>query len=177
MLVSTGPIISALYYQEGGISTPFIVSWPGRITASAIVDEPVHLIDIAATCFDAASAAYPKEFNDAAISALEGESLLPLIYGREWAREQPIFWEHEGNRAVRLGQWKLVSKHPGGWELYDMEEDRTELNDRASSEPARVRELSKLHDEWAARVGVLPWPVVPEVTAEPGSGRHVHVVG
>ena len=72
---------------------------------------------------------------------------------------EAIYWEHEGNRAVRKGKWKLVSKHPGGWELYDMEADRTELNDLAQKNPEKVAELKVLYESWTKRAGVQPWPV------------------
>jgi arylsulfatase len=58
-----------------------------------------------------------------------------------------------------MGDWKLVSKHPGGWELYDMASDRTEMHDLASQQPERVKEMSAQWDAWAKRVGVMPWPL------------------
>lgn len=67
-----------------------------------------------------------------------------------------MFWEHEGNSAVRVGRWKLVRAHPEPWELYDMTLDRTELNDLAQAHPERVAEMSRLYEDWAARCGVLP---------------------
>jgi arylsulfatase len=70
-----------------------------------------------------------------------------------------LFWEHEGNRAVRDGKWKLVSKHPRGWELYDMDADRTEMTDLSNREPERTRTMAAQWDVWAKRVGVQPWPV------------------
>ena len=149
------------WVHEGGISTPFIVSWPERIDRGGTVAEPVQVIDIFATCIDAAGAAYPQELDGREITPLEGESFLPTIDGKPWSREQTMFWEHEGNRAVRSGQWKLVAQHGQDWELYDMEEDRTELKDLSHGNRARVQEMSKLHDEWSRRCGVLPWPISP----------------
>ena len=70
---------------------------------------------------------------------------------------EALFWEHEGNRAVRQGKWKLVSRHPGNWELYDLEADRTELHDLAGANPEKVKELAAMYDAWAKRCGVLPW--------------------
>jgi arylsulfatase len=90
---------------------------------------------------------------------MEGVSLVPALNGKPFERVNPLFWEHEGNRAVRAGQWKLVSKHPGAWELYDMNSDRTEMNDLARQHPERVREMEVQWNEWAARVGVAPWPL------------------
>jgi arylsulfatase len=149
------------WVHEGGISTPFIMHWPERIEAPAIVHQPAQIIDIMATCLDAAGARYPKEFNNHAIAPLEGESLMRVVEGARWSRERPMLWEHEGNRAVRVGQWKLVSEYQGGWELYDMEMDRTELNDLAGKNRPKVNELAALYDEWAERCDVLPWPVGP----------------
>ena len=70
-----------------------------------------------------------------------------------------LFWEHEGNRAVRDGQWKLVSRFPEGWELYDMDADRTETRDLADTNPDRVRQMAAAYDRWAKRVGAQPWPM------------------
>lgn len=145
------------WVHEGGISTPMIASWPGMTAAGGISHSPVHITDFMATLLDAAGVAYPREHGGRAILPAEGESFLPALQGRTWERETPIFWEHEGNRAVRQGSWKLVSRHPGAWELYNMDEDRAELNDLAEGERGRVRAMAKLYDEWAARCDVLPW--------------------
>jgi len=146
------------WVHEGGIATPFIVYWPQMAAKGHIVHSPCHLIDIMATCLDAAGAKYPEEYGNRRIIPLEGESFLPVIQGKRWQRQQPIFWEHEGNRAVRDGNWKLVSKHPGDWELYNMLEDRTELDNRADSEKQRVRKMSAQYRAWAKRCGVMQWP-------------------
>jgi len=91
-----------------------------------------------ATCVDLAGAAYPAEFNGKKIQPPEGRSLRPAFEGQRIEREA-IFWEHEGNRAVRAGKWKLVARNPNGpWELYDMEKDRTEMRDLAAAQPERV---------------------------------------
>jgi arylsulfatase len=89
-----------------------------------------------------------------------GESFLPALRGQPWQREQPVLWEHEGNCAVRDGRWKLVRKYPGEWELYDMVEDRTELNDLSAKDKPRVARMAAVHEEWAERCGVLPWEQV-----------------
>ncbi|MDP6071357.1 MAG: arylsulfatase [SAR202 cluster bacterium] len=146
--------------HEGGISTPFILSWPSGQGETGTVHAPAHVIDIAATCLDAASGVYPTEMNGHDTTPLEGESLLPAMDNHSWRRDRPIFWEHEGSRAVRMGQWKLVAEVGEDWELYDMDEDRTELDNLAESEPTRVREMTRMYDEWADRCGVLPWEVV-----------------
>ncbi len=146
--------------HEGGISTPFILSWPARIQTPGIVHSPVHLIDIMPTCLDAASAAHPDEWAEQPTLPIEGESLLQVVDNTEWTRERPIFWEHEGSRAVRQGPWKLVSAIGGSWELYDMERDRTELHDLYERNRPKARELERMYDEWAKHCGVLPWSVI-----------------
>ena len=147
------------WVHEGGISTPLLCHWPGKIKdPGRLCSEPGHLIDIMATCVDVAGAAYPKRYNGHEIQPAEGVSLAPT-FANQPLTERAIYWEHEGNRAVRLGQWKLVSKHPGRWELYDMEKDRTEMHNLASQRPEKVEELKSLWQQWAKRAGVQPWPL------------------
>ncbi|MGZ4973237.1 MAG: sulfatase family protein, partial [Limisphaerales bacterium] len=115
-----------------------------------------HVIDIMATCVDLADANYPKQFGNHDIKPMEGVSLVPSFAGKDLQRKNPIFWEHESNRAVRDGKWKLVAKANEPWELYDMETDRTEMHDLASKHPAKLKELAAKWDAWAARANVLP---------------------
>ena len=107
-----------------------------------------------ATCVAVAGGKYPDTRDGKAVLPMEGKSLLPAFGNREINREA-IYWEHEGNRAIRKDKWKLVSKYPGDWELYDMQADRTELNNLAETEPEVVEELSTLWEAWADRVGVV----------------------
>lgn len=147
------------WVHEGGISTPLIVHWPAGIDLrrkGKFEHTPSHLIDIMATCVDIAKATYPSEYEGRTISPMEGTSLAPAFKGKSIKRKQPIFWEHEGNRAVRDGKWKLVAKENKDWELYDMEKDRTEMHNLASQKPAKVKELAAMWDAWAARANVLP---------------------
>ena len=147
------------WVHEGGISTPLVAYWPASIQPNQIVHQACHIVDIMPTFLDAAGIAHPTEYNGQTVTPLEGESFLPLLQGSNWSRQGHIYWEHEGNRAVRLGQWKLVSKHGGQWELYDMQEDRTELNDLSAKNRPKVEEFAGLYHSWADRVGVLPWPL------------------
>ena len=112
-----------------------------------------------ATCVDLAGAKYPARFKDQDIQPLEGVSLAPAFAGKDIGRKQPIFFEHEGNRAVRQGKWKLVAKHRQSWELYDIDADRSELNDLSKVYPDRTKEIVALYDAWAKRASVQPWPV------------------
>jgi arylsulfatase A-like enzyme len=150
------------WVHEGGISTPLIAHWPAGIPAqrhAALEPQPAHLIDLMATCVDLAGATYPSEFAGQAIQPMEGVSLVPALDGQPLARVQPIFWEHEGNRAIRVGPWKLVAKHRGNWELYNMTSDRTEMHDLAAQHPDRVQAMAAQWQAWADRVGVRPWPL------------------
>jgi arylsulfatase len=146
------------WVHEGGISTPLIAHWPAGIKRSGELErQPGHLIDLMATCVDLGQASYPKQRAGQAIQPLEGRSLAPAFAGGKIEREA-IYWEHEGNRAVRVGNWKLVAKGPAGkWELYDIDRDRTEMHDLASSQADRVTRMAALWDTWARRARVLPW--------------------
>jgi arylsulfatase len=150
------------WVHEGGIATPLIVHWPGVIKDSRIEHGVCHVIDLMATCLDAAQVPYPREHHDREIQPLEGESLVPAFQKPGWQREHTVFWEHEGNRAVRDGAWKLVRKFPNDWELYNMDKDRTELDDLCDREKNRAERLIKEYQAWAGRIGVLDWPL-PDV--------------
>ncbi|MGN6545541.1 MAG: arylsulfatase [Aureliella sp.] len=157
------------WVHEGGISTPLIAHWPAGIPAerhNELESQPAHLIDLMATCVDLADADYPREFQGQAIQPMEGVSLVPGFSGKDLQRPQPIFWEHEGNRAVREGKWKLVSKFPGDWELYDIDADRTEMHNLADKHPDRVRAMAAQWQSWADRVGVQPWPLRKPAVSE-----------
>ena len=129
--------------------------------AGELADQPGHLIDIMATCLDAAGAEYPTTHAGEQITPLEGKSLLPIFDGRQRDQHEAVYWEHEGNRAVRRGNQKLVSRYGpatgGAWELYDLDADRTEMNDLAPTRPEQVAELSEMYEAWARRANVVPW--------------------
>jgi arylsulfatase len=147
------------WVHEGGIATPLIVHWPERLKENgAFRHQPAHLIDLMATCLDVADAKYPAEYNGHRIKPLEGVSLVPAFMNRSLDREA-IYFEHEGNRAVRMGKWKLVAAHEEPWQLHDMEADRTETRDLSGEYPDLRAKMIGMYEKWAERCGVLPWPV------------------
>jgi arylsulfatase len=140
------------YNHEGGIRSPCIIHWPaGKVGSGKIEDQPSHIIDLMPTFADAAKAQYQGKL------PLPGISLLPLI--QEGTRqERTLFFEHEGNRAVHAGKWKLVALRDEPWELYDVSADRVELKNLAQQKPAMVENLSAQWDQWAKENHVTPFP-------------------
>jgi arylsulfatase A-like enzyme len=161
------------YTQEGGISTPFIACWPKVIQSSNTpVNAVGHETDLMPTFLEISGAKYPDRIKAGPLPALAGESLVPIFAGKSRDRA-PIYWEHEGNRAVRDGRWKLVSRYTESWELHDMEADRTEMRNLAQAESDRVKTMSKMYDAWANRVGVQPWPMPQTPQRERGADLEI----
>lgn len=154
------------WVHEGGIATPLIINYPGVTNGKNKITPFVgHIIDIMPTIVELTGAKYEGSI------PLEGVSLVPLLKGKSLDRGKALCWEHEMNRAVRLGDWKLVSKgellkdkahyRQGKWELYNMKKDRSELHDLAELYPEKVQELSAIWNAYANRVGVFPSPWKP----------------
>jgi arylsulfatase A-like enzyme len=144
------------WIHEGGISTPLIVHWPEGIEDKGGVRHvPGQLPDLMATVLEITGAIYPQNYKGNEILPLEGISLTKS-FDADYDRQEPLFWEHEGNAAVRVGKWKLVRNYPDAWELYDMQSDRTETKDLAATHPDRVKEMLALYEDWAKRCGVIP---------------------
>ncbi|WP_372772883.1 arylsulfatase [Mangrovibacterium sp.] len=149
------------YVHEGGISTPLIVYWPAGIKAkNEFRNQPSHIIDIMATCVDVSGAVYPEWLNGNPIVPMAGVSLTPAFDNKE-LEPRIICWEHEGNKAIRVGNYKLVSRWEKGseynWELYDMETDRSEMHNLIENMPEKASEMEKRWKEWARDTGVLTW--------------------
>ncbi|WP_164660884.1 arylsulfatase [Tropicibacter sp. Alg240-R139] len=147
------------YVHEGGISTPLVAHWPDGFSPQTVRHAACHVVDILPTILAATGTAYLKELGGHEIQPTQGESLLPLLQGAEWLREQPIFFEHEGNAAIRLGQFKLVRLHGQDWELYDMEADRTELHNLIHGDADRADAMQRAYHNWADTVGAMDWNI------------------
>ncbi len=149
------------WVHEGGISSPLIAHWPKGIDSELsgkISHSYGYLPDLMATCVDVSKTKYPDEYEGRNIKPLEGKSFAEVFTDLKFKiHREPICWEHEGNGAIRNGNWKLVKKNRSTWELYDLSLDRSELSNVAEQHPDVVKKMSKQWDAWARRVGVLDW--------------------
>ncbi len=167
------------WVHEGGISAPCVVSWPAMLAnKGSVVNTPAHLIDLLPTFVNISAAKYPATFNGHDIAPLSGKSLLSIFKGEKNLPERPIYWEHEANRAVRFGKWKLVSKgtkikpYAGSWELYNITADRSETNDLSKSQPAKVKELEAMWNNWATNNQVFPLNGLNNAERERAAGKN-----
>ncbi|GAB6120152.1 arylsulfatase [Dysgonomonas termitidis] len=150
------------YAHEGGISTPCIIRWGDNIKSKGGIDhQPAQFSDIMSTCIELAGTTYPDEYEGRKIIPTPGRSVLPIIRGTDMP-ERYIYAEHEGNRMVRKGDWKLVSANFKGdeWELYNIKEDRTELHNLIKTYPKMAEELENAYFKWADKSDVLYFPKV-----------------
>jgi arylsulfatase len=135
--------------HEGGIATPCIAWWPALISpGGTITHQPGHITDLMATCLEVAGVTYPDRFHDRRVLPPAGQSLLPIFRGETWPQPRTLAWATSGNRAIRVGSWKLVSSKGAAWELYDLATDRTELHDLASQHPDRVAAMAAAFARW-----------------------------
>lgn len=138
---------------EGGIATPMIVRWPGKVAADSITHQVGHIIDFMPTLLELAGSKYPTEFNGNDILPVEGKSLLPIFRGQKRDGHKCLSWELYGNRAIRQGDWKLVwGASEKQWELYDLKSDRSETNNLATTFPNRVAAMSRDWEAWQQRI-------------------------
>jgi arylsulfatase len=138
------------FVHEGGACTPMIAYWPKGISRKRngkFVRQFAYLPDFMATCIELSGAEYPDD-----VPPCEGVSLVPLLEGIDApVHRAPIFWEHEGNAAVRWGKWKLVREYEKPWELYDISTDRTEMNDLADANSPKKNEMVAMWETWATQ--------------------------
>ena len=154
--------------HEGGTASPLIVSWPAVLKAGGqITHEVAHIMDLMPTCLDVAGVRYPEERGGSRLLPLEGRSLFPLLRGESWSGHEELYWEFGPCRAVRKGDWKLVTSarnpkfginyfrlggEPLAWELYNLKSDRTECLDLAAEHPGRVEDMERLFHAWQMRM-------------------------
>ncbi len=143
--------------HEGGIASPFIAYYPKHIKAGTVSNRVSHLIDIFPTFLEYAGFQYPDSFQGKKLTPLEGISLKKEFEGQQSDAHEALFWEHEGSKAVRKGQWKAVAENNQPWELYNLATDRTETKNVSKSEPKLLQNLIELHQQWSAKVGVQDW--------------------
>lgn len=130
------------WVHEGGISTPLIVHWPRGLKAHGeLRHNPGHLVDLAPTLLELAGGHWPSA-SDPSAPRPPGHSLVPVFTQDHSVAHDYFWWYHEGNRAIRVGDWKLVADHDGPWELYDLRTDRAEARNLANSQPDKVGELA-----------------------------------
>jgi arylsulfatase len=159
-----------MWTHEGGISTSFIAQWPAGIKARGkLTTEVGHVVDLMPTFLELAGGTYPARYRSFDLKPLAGESLVPVLQGRKIG-DRALGWEHEGNRAFRVGDWKLVATFQGAWELYDLGKDRSEVTDLAAKNPKKVQELAARYQQWADAVGVVPWEQLPGADYKPTKG-------
>lgn len=147
---------------EGGINTPCIAYWPQGLKAQkgSVTAQQAHVIDIMATCIDLGKATYPAEYRGKQIQPLEGVSLLPVLEGKVREGHPYLGFEHFHEKAlISKDGWKIIQ--PGkkaAWELYNLNDDRTEMHNVASTYPKRLKKMVKAYEQWAERCLVVPAP-------------------
>jgi arylsulfatase len=166
------------YTREGGISSPFIAHWPSKITGGRIETHEVgHIIDLMPTFIEVSGATYPLVYKGYLMTPLVGKSLVKAFTNADTGRAGWLFWEHEGNKATRIGKWKLVSNNGAAWHLFDMVADRTEITDLASANAAMVTSMDAAWNAWATADFVLRLPTDTIATSirivAPATGEQV----
>jgi len=136
------------YYKqnqfEGGIATPAIVHWPAGLKAQsgAVVDSPAHLVDVLPTLAEVGGADLPTSWPGRELSPLAGISLAPILAGQKIRSRPPLHFLFSSDRALRDGDWKLVSFQSDPWELYNLATDRAEMHDVAAQHPDIVARMA-----------------------------------
>jgi len=161
------------WVHEGGISTPLIVHWPAGITAkNQLRSTPAHVVDFVPTALELAGVTKPKEWNGEPLPPAPGRSLVPAFAQDQTIARDSLWWLHEGHRAVRVGDWKLVAANGEPWELYDLKTDRAEQRNLAAQMPAKVKELEQTWQRQTDSFTELAkkYPAPPAARPQPKKG-------
>ena len=143
---------------EGGSATPLIVHWPNGLKdeKNTINRSVTHVIDILPTCVELADAKFPLMINGEKALKPDGRSMLPLLYKKTQILHDTLFWEHEGGRAIRIGEWKMSSLPQEKWQLFHITKDHTEMNDLESKYPEKVASMNEAWEKWAKSLDIKP---------------------
>ena len=151
------------WVHEGGISSPLIVHWPAGLKARGqLRHDPCHFIDVLPTVLDVTGgASFSPQWNGKTAPPLPGTSLRPAFTRDNAIAHEYIYFHHMTNRAIRVGNWKLVAKGKDGpWELYNLKTDRCESKDLAETYPDKVTQMSQLwqkcEDQFRRQAGLAP---------------------
>jgi len=141
---------------EGGSATPFIVHWPKGLKGkeNTINRSVAHVMDLMPTCLELSGSRYPEEVNGQKAFPLPGKSIMPLVYGQTKAIHDTLYWEHEGGRAIRIGDWKMSALPKGKWELFNLAEDHTETTDLSAKHPDKLKQMDEAWHDWAVKLGI-----------------------
>ncbi len=147
--------------HEGGIITPMIINWPKGIkNKGQLIRSPAHISDFMPTMLEIVGANYPSHYNGNKLDSLDGKSFAHLLEdSTKTDTTRTLFWEHEGNRAVRQGYWKLVAAHNEEWELYQLKKDPFETENLINTYPKIASSLLVKYKTWAKKHKVANWPI------------------
>lgn len=152
--------------HEGGITTPFIVHWPAGIKAhNELRTNPGHLVDIVPTLLEITGGRQPATVAGLTVPPLHGKSLVPAFTKDGSVTRDYLWWNHIGNRAIRMGDWKLVAEKDSTWELYDLSKDRSETKNLAAGYPEKVAEMEKAWNQHAEEFNTLAMQDSPPAAA------------
>ncbi len=160
------------WVHEGGIATPLIAHWPQGIAARGqLRRNPGHVIDLAPTILELAGGQWPRTYAGQAVPPPPGKSLVPVLAKDDSVTHDYFWWYHIGNRALRMGDWKLVATDRSPWELYDLRDDRSESKNLAAEHPEKVSELDRVWAQHMEEFRALAKQGMPSTTLKGGATK------
>lgn len=163
--------------HEGGIATPFIVHWPAGIKAHGeLRTNPGHLIDVVPTLLDISGGKQPATIAGLTVPPLPGKSLVPAFSKDNTVQHDYLWWNHEDNRAIRIGDWKLTKDHEKPWELFDLSKDRSEIKDLAAQYPDKVKSMEQAWIQHAEEFHALSLQDPPQKGSKKKDGEEKRAV-